>query len=93
MKTRILNIVVHANQNEVTKGEAEKIRRKVKKQFPESRIKMHINMDREYAENLEGDKITYATKDVNYIVSAFAIEFPEVTNVPVDYDIMDIKLN
>ena len=91
MKT--LNIIVHRNQNEVNKSEAEKIRRKVKKHFPEYRLKMYINEGREYAEALDGNKITFATSDKNYRVEAFIINFVEVTNTYCPEDIRTIKLN
>jgi hypothetical protein len=78
---KVLNICVHANQNEVTRKEGEKIRRKVKLFFPDYRLRLHLNVSRAFAEKLEGDKITFFTSDINYIVSASIVEFIEVTNI------------
>lgn len=83
MKKRkeIINVCVHPNQNEITKREGEKIRRIVKRFFPDYRVKMNLNVSKKFAEDLEGNKITFSTTDVNYNVNAFVIELQEVTNV------------
>jgi hypothetical protein len=72
-------LVILPNQNEVSKSEIERIRRAVKRDFPESRLKIYANDD---AENLdrtkyqgfpdvnEDDVMVFETSDSNYSISA-----------------------
>jgi len=71
-------LVIFPNQNEVSKSEIEKIRRTVKKDFPDASLKVYAN---EAAENSidsetgfpdvnEDQFMVFETSDVNYSISA-----------------------
>jgi hypothetical protein len=76
MKT--LALIITANQNEVSKKEIEKIRKVIKKEFPDYRLKVIANYDREESEKLASkcdQQIVFNTKDINYKIWAEYVDF------------------
>ena len=73
-----LALIISANQNEVSKNEIEKIRKEVKKENPDYRIKVIANErldDAEIEANKCDDTIIFHTSDVNNDVWAEFVEF------------------
>ncbi len=67
-----ITAIVLPNQNQISKSESEKIRRAIKKDFPEAQVKIRTN---ERAEKIlergvpEGHYMVFETHDVNYDVN------------------------
>ena len=91
----VIALCILSNQNEVSQKEAEKIRRAVKKAFPESRLKVVIDpkFDRQtgFPEVEEENFVMFRTYDVN--CSIWAEYDRHVSSVQVPGNIETIGLN